>query len=304
MENIIAAVKRNSLIEELNSSILLGKTTDNKTIYLVSMPNCENVLLEIGRLREITFRAVGEGTGKKYDLDNYDSYYKHIVVWDAANSEIVGAYRLGVCVELINNYGVGAIYNNELFHFNNNFVEVIQDSIEVGRSFVQQKYWNSNALDYLWQGIGAFLNMFPKRYLFGAVSISDSYPEHLRNLIVLYYSKWFGSTNDFAVAKNPLTISMKKYKELTMILNGENYSQDFRILKKILLDEGYNVPVLLRKYTDICHFGGVEFADFGIDPSFANSTDCFICVDLEYLKEEFKLRYMGTKSFVKEKVAI
>jgi len=298
MEQIIAAVDSGVLLEELASSQLLGMTTDKKEIYLVSQPNADNLLTEIGRLRELTFRVIGAGTGKSVDLDKYDQFYKHIVVWDSENTEIVGSYRLGYCPEILELRDVNSLYTSELFSFNPSFVELISNGIEVGRSFVQEKYWNSNALDYLWQGIGCFLKFYPVRYLFGGVGINGSYTERDRAMIIHYYSKWFASTENHAVSKHPFLISQSQFQELQEFFNTNSINEDFKTLKTVLRKEGLSIPVLLRKYTDICHYGGVEFIDFCNDPDFKKSTVCLISVDLEYLKDEFKERYMGKKSLI------
>lgn len=299
-KNIIHPVSRKELKFELTKSEILGYTKDGKKIFLVSAPTANFILKEISRLREITYRKVGEGTGNKYDIDIFDRFYKHIVLWDETDLEIVGSYRLGICKNILETQGVEFIYNTQQFDFKEKMIPYLNEGLELGRSFIQQKYWGSNALDYLWQGIGAYLNKYSDiRYLFGSVSISANYPEEAKNLIVSYYKKWYSNNELLCIAKNQFNISASNKKFCENILIGEDYNQDMRILKNVLKNYGMSVPVLLRKYTEICEYGTITFLDYGIDESFSNSIDCFILVDLHYMKDEFKSRYLGQKSFLK-----
>lgn len=261
-------------------------------------PNC---IKEIGRLREITFRKVGEGTGERIDLDEYDKYYKHIVLWDDAELSIMGSYRLGICHEIIDNHGLSGLYNASLFNFSAQFIQILYNAVELGRSFIQQKYWRSTALDTLWQGIGSYLTLKTSvRYLYGAVSISDNYSESAKNLIVHYYKKWYGTQIDLAVSKNRYHISKNIEIEIEQLLTGENRESDINQLKATLKELGYSIPVLFRRYVDLCEPQGVKFLDFGVDRSFSNCVDGLILLDLSLLKPKFKERYFGIKSEMKE----
>jgi len=254
---------------------------------------------EISRLREITFRKVGEGTGKSADTDIYDNYYHHIVLWDEDALEIIGSYRLGVTKEIIAQYGVEGLYNSSQFFIHPEFNEVLTQSIELGRSFIQQRYWRSNALDYIWQGIGAFIKKNPDiRYLWGAVSISNSYSEFAKVLIVYYYKKWYQGNEKYATPMTPFVISKLQEEEASAILNGSSYEEDFRILKNTLKTMGYSVPILYKRYTELCNYGGAKFISFSVDESFMNAIDGLILVDLYDLKDEYKERYYQMKSFV------
>lgn len=286
-ENIKLIIK-----DELEKNEQLGSTKDKKRIFLVESSKSPFTMLEIGKLREQTFQSVGEGTGKEFDLDEYDEIYKHIVLWDDEEMEIIGSYRLGEISNIIENHGVNKIYNSELFDFSDDFIEKLKSSIELGRSFVQSKYWGSYALDYLWQGIGAYLSNYPNvQYLWGAVSISDSFPLEAKSLIVHYHQKWFGDDNNLAMAKNPFKINVKNIEYSKEILNAQTPNEDFLNLKKELRKYELSCPILLRKYVDLCEYGGAKFLDFGIDEGFANSIDCLILVDLSMIKEDFRKRY-------------
>src|SRR5262249_2049670 len=156
-------------------------------------PDCP-VLREIGRLRELSFRRVGEGTGARRDLDRFDAYYKHLVLWDETALAIVGAYRLGEGGAILPQRGVGGLYTSTLFDFAPAAHDVLANGVELGRSFIQPAYWCSRSLDHLWQGIGAYLRQRPQvRYLLGPVSLSAALPPDARAWIVHCHQQYFGS---------------------------------------------------------------------------------------------------------------
>lgn len=289
------------IISELKKNKLLGKTIDNKHIYLVDYSNGPNVLKEIARLREITFRKVGEGTGKNLDMDTYDLYYKHIVLWNPEELDIIGSYRLGECKEIVEKYGKKGLYNYEQFEIKEGFDAILNESIEAGRSFIQPKYWKSSALDFIWQGIGAYLQQNPHvRFLWGAVSISDNYSQLAKSLIVTYYSKWYCGPTDLFIPYLPFNIPKSIQEDCDRILSADNYIDDFRKLKEALKQLGFSVPVLYRRYAEMTEFGGSRFLGFNIDVKFGNSIDGLILVDLHLLRDEYKERYFSRKSFVQE----
>ncbi|MGD8777857.1 MAG: lysophospholipid acyltransferase family protein [Ignavibacteria bacterium] len=294
-QNIIHPIDRKLIKKELNNSKVLGITSDDKMILLTTKEVSPNVITEVARLREITFRKVGEGTGKKLDIDKFDDIYKHIIVWDEKELEIVGSYRLGIGKEILEKTGVNGFYTSTLFDFSDEFVEnYIADSIELGRSFVQKKYWNTNALHYLWQGIGAFLahNNFVK-YMFGGVSISDSYPLGAKRALVYYFNKWFGSRKTLAKSKNKFEIPNNSINEYAGKFTGENQRQDYFILKNLMKPYGFTVPILYKHYSELCEDNGVSFIDFGIDNSFEQCIDGLILVDIDKIKQEKKDRYIN-----------
>lgn len=292
VNTIIHPIGKELLKQDINKAERLGKTKDKKSIFLVEMSSSPNILEEIARLREITFRKVGEGTGKIKDLDDYDSYYKHIVVWDDENLEIVGSYRLGFCGEIIKNQGMNSIYNTEQFIFNDSFKPILEKGVEVGRSFVQMKYWGTYALDYLWQGIGSFLSKYPEyEYLFGAVSISDTYPKDAKNMLIYYHKKWFSDDRNLVSAKNPYYFNQKSIDSVAHLFSSDDVKEDFKNLKNSMRQFGMSIPTLIRRYVDLTEHGGTKFIDYGVDEGFGNSIDCFIVVDLKMIKEDFKKRY-------------
>ncbi len=293
-KNIIHPVDVKSIFAEINRSEVLGITKDGKRILLTDYESSPNILKEIARLREITFRSVGEGSGKKLDIDKFDKYYKHIVVWDDEELEIVGSYRIGIGADILKQNGTDGFYTSTLFNFKNDFTErYLEDSIELGRSFVQKKYWNSNALNYLWMGIGSFIASRPEvKYLFGPVSISNSYPEQAKKMLVYFYNKWFGSVNNLAESKNKFVVPENDFKEFRESFGSENYKKDYLVLKRFMKTFGFTVPVLYKHYTELCDEDGVKFLDFGVDRDFENCIDGLIFVDVDKIKPEKKARYI------------
>lgn len=281
------------------NSLALGSTKDGKKIYLYESDDKNSIIInEIGRLREFSFRKVGEGINKKRDLDKYDRYYKHIILWDEEELEIVGAYRIAECKNIIDNSSKEALYTSTLFDFNDSFDAYLESSIELGRSFVQPKYWGSRALDYLWYGIGAYLKSNPEiKYLFGPVSISANYSKAARDMILYFYDKNFPDADNLVNAKLPYNFKTDKQliKNLESELNSEIYAENFKTLKHSLSAISSSVPTLYKQYADLCEEGGIRFCAYNIDPDFSNCIDSFIIVELEKMKESHKKRYISNE---------
>ncbi|RXI46692.1 GNAT family N-acetyltransferase [Malaciobacter mytili] len=284
---------RKDLIAELKKSELIGETKDGKKIYLYDYSEDSIVLKELGRLRELSFRKVGEGINKKRDTDKYDIYYRHIILWDENDLEIVGSYRIGDGDFINKNIGVKGFYSNTLFKYHNGFSEYLRNSIELGRSFVQPKYWGTRALDYLWYGIGAYLKRNPHiKYMFGPVSISASFPKIAKDMLIFYYSHYYLNDNNFVEARLAYQYSsnIQDIKELFVLNDKKN---DFKILKSSLNNMGVAVPTLFKQYSEVCEEGGVEFFAFNIDPNFSDCVDGFILVQIDKLKDSQRKRYIG-----------
>jgi len=282
-----------TLKEELKRCEVLGKTNDAKIIYLYEYEQGSSILQEISRLREYTFRKVEEGTGKKRDKDDYDHYYKHIVLWDDDALEIVGSYRIAESNFVFNNYGHEGFYTNSLFKFDEQFEEYLNNSIELGRSFVQPKYWGSRALDYLWQGIGAYLykNQHIK-YMFGGVSLSAGMPRNAQELIIYYYDKHYGAKQDHIYPKNHFKYSGNSIETLDGIFIGETPEENLKILREHLGFYGVTIPTLYKQYTDLCEENGIAFMGYNVDKDFENCIDSFILVEIDKIKEKKRLRYI------------
>lgn len=285
-----------SIRKELQEAQLLGQTKDGKQIYLFDYRRNSPVMREIGRLREATFRRVGEGTGMRRDLDQYDTYYRQLVLWDDNDLQIAGAYRIGAVDSILHARGIEGLYSSSLFSLTEKIQGVLPQTLELGRSFVQPRYWGMRSLDYLWYGIGAYVKRNPEiRYLLGPVSISDAYPQAAKNLLVHFYRHYFGDDNLLAVARHRFVLSELESASRLGVFSGDNYERDFRTLKLELGKLGVSVPALYKQYTETYEPGGVKFLDFNIDPKFSNCVDGLVLADLDKLKPARRARYLGDK---------
>ena len=274
---------------------LLGETSDGKQIYLYQYQQSSPVLREIGRLRELAFRAVGEGTGQRRDIDLYDSYYEQLILWDKDDLEIVGAYRFANTAKVMTEKGLPGLYTASLFRFSERMTPYLDQGLELGRSFVQPRYWGKRSLEYLWYGIGAYLKQNPDiRYLFGGVSLSNSYPKAARDLMVYFYSLYFRCTEQSAAPNLPYELPAETLTQLQQHFTGDNYTQDFVQLKHLLANMGVSIPTLYKQYSELTEPGGVKFLAFGVDPDFADCVDGLVLVDMQQLKATKKARYMPT----------
>ncbi|MCL2484520.1 MAG: lysophospholipid acyltransferase family protein [Endomicrobia bacterium] len=267
----------------------LGTMQDGSEIYLYKYKDVGHsaILHELGRLREISFRAVGEGSGQRLDLDTYDKYYYHLILWDPKRIEIIGAYRFVPSKEA----RLENLYSHSLFHYSEEMKPILEQGIELGRSFIQPNYWGRRGLDYLWQGIGSYLAKYPQyRYLFGPVSISGALPVDAKELLVSFYKLHFSSKKQMAVSKRPYMLSSQ---EISKKFDGIDYKKDFTYLKSMLTNMGCGVPTLYKQYSELCEPGGVEFMDFGVDPGFNNCIDGLVVVDMSKLKPSRYQRYIA-----------
>ncbi|MCG3691658.1 GNAT family N-acyltransferase [Aliarcobacter butzleri] len=285
-------VSKIDLYNELKKSPLLGQTNDGKKIYLYDYVEDSIVLKELGRLREISFRKVGEGVNKKRDIDKYDVYYQHIILYDKNELEIVGAYRIGNSDMIFKEFGTKGFYSNTLFQFNDEFMFYLQNSIELGRSFVQPKYWGTRALDYLWYGIGAYVKANPNiKYMFGPVSISGTFPAIAKDMLVFYYNYYYSSEKNLVEARTPFSYSSHIH-DIKEFFTLEDKKRDFKSLKIALSNIGVNVPTLYKQYSELTLDDGVKFLDFNVDKNFGDCIDSFILVEIDKIKDSMKQRYM------------
>ncbi|MEP8642264.1 lysophospholipid acyltransferase family protein [Enterobacter kobei] len=287
---------RATLKRALAQAECLGKTGDGKLIYLWQRNGQEEapLLRELGRLREIAFRAVEEGSGKRRDTDRYDDDYLHLILWDDEDLEIVGAYRFMPTAKQIAHRGPEGLYSYSLFHYDDKMQDVLEHGIELGRSFIQPRYWGRRGLDYLWSGIGAYLARYPHyRYLFGPVSISGGLPPAARDLLVAFYRLWFPASHPLAASRQPYPASLP---DVLAQFGGVDYVDDLTKLKSLLGNLGCGIPPLYKQYSELCEPGGVQFIDFGSDPAFNNCVDGLVLVDLCYLKTNRYQRYIGVHS--------
>ncbi|WP_116472910.1 lysophospholipid acyltransferase family protein [Zobellella maritima] len=271
----------------------LGQTHDDKSIYLARADQDSHcvILREVGRLRELSFRTVGEGTGRRRDLDKFDDDYYHLILWHPHDLEIIGAYRFVPTQRQVAEKGLDGLYSHHLFDYDDSMRPYLESGLELGRSFIQPAYWGRRSLDYLWFGIGAFLARHPQyRYLFGPVSLSAALPLAARELLVAFYRLHFPAANALARSRRPLPPSTP---QLLATFNGTDYQQDLTLLKHLLDNMGVAIPTLYKQYTELCEAGGVQFIDFGTDPDFSDCVDGLVMVDLQRLKASRYQRYIA-----------
>jgi putative hemolysin len=257
----------------------------NYEVFIVPTSVIPNVIREIGRLREITFREIGEGTNKSTDLDEYDIYYHHLFIWDTEAKLIVGAYRLGLGNEIFYSYGKRGFYISELFKIKSQFAPVLKKSIELGRSWVRKEYQQKPLpLFLLWKGILKYLIDNPKyRYLIGPVSISNSFSTFSKSLIVDYINR-----NHFDHELAKYVRPRKKFKvdlghlDSDVLLSGEDNFKGLDNLISEVETRNIKVPVMLRQYIAL----NAKIISFNIDPKFSDCLDGFLVLDLEKVPQD------------------
>lgn len=278
---------------ELARAEKLADLADGKQALLFRGGIDNVVMREIGRLRELTFRKVGEGKGERCDLDPYDAHYEHLVLWDPQHQRIVGSYRLGHGGRLIAERGLAGLYTASLFSYSPALESRLAQGLELGRSFIAPAYWRSRALDQLWQGIGLYLQRHPElQYLFGPVSMSVTLPREAREWIAAAHQHYFGAPG-LATAHQPFVISEEVVEGVQQALEGLDASAGLGKLKHHLDALGVTLPVLYRQYVDLVAPEGVQFLDFGEDPDFSGCVDGLVMLDLEQLKPAKRSRYLG-----------
>jgi len=279
--------------QELAQSEKLADLADGKQLIVLRGSTDGAALREIGRLRELTFRKVGEGTNTRRDLDAYDPHYEHLVLWDPKALRIVGSYRLGHGGRLITERGMSGLYTASLFNYSPALESRLAQGLELGRSFIAPAYWRSRALDQLWQGIGLYLQRHPElRYLFGPVSMSVSLPRQAREWIAAAHQHYFGVPG-LASARQPFKVSADVLEGVRRELEGLDPVSGLGKLRHHLDALGVSLPVLYRQYVDLVEPDGVQFLDFGEDPGFSGCVDGLVMLDLARLKPAKRARYLG-----------
>ena len=266
-------------------------------VYVADALQIPKILIEIGRLREYTFRQVGEGSGKACDLDTYDNHYKHLFLWDRVQKKIAGAYRMGETDKIIARYGVKGLYNGEYFSFSPAALKVLDRSLEMGRAFIVPEYQKRPlALGFIWEGIGQFMaRNHHYRYLFGTVSISRDYSNLSRALIVSYLKahEMEPELSREVKAYNPPRKADLKRSESCILPIGLTDAQGLSQLVADVEEDGKGIPVLLRQYLKL----NGKILSFGVDKNFGDVLDCLILVDIFKTPERAIKRYLGKATY-------
>lgn len=283
-EEIVAAVDPGEIKAEIET-LLEFKTLsyDNFDCYVVGSERIPKILREIGRLREVTFRAVGEGTNKSIDLDEYDLYYNHLILWDREAEKIAGAYRVGTGHEILQLYGRKGFYISSLFRMDHRLDDILAQSIELGRSFIVQEYQRHRlSLFLLWKGILFYLISNAKfRYIIGPVSISNNYQEVSKELIIGFIRKHYFD-HQLAAYVEPRNAFKPKVKNVDTEALVQSSQADIKKMDKIISDiepSSYSMPVLLKKYLQ----QNAKIIAFNCDPKFNNALDGLMYLDLKNL---------------------
>ena len=264
MKEVIPPVDKALIIKELTREKLLRETNNaGNELYVVTHHDSPHTMQEIGRLREITFRAAGGGTGKEVDIDVYDTNdnpYKQLIVWDPGEKEILGGYRFHLGANIgVDDKGKVQIATAKLYHFSDEFIKnYLPFTIELGRSFVQPAYQSTKmgkkslyALDNLWDGLGAiYVNNQSYKYFFGKVTMYTSYNPEARNLILYFLRKHFGDKSELLYPFNPLDTGMDEPK-MASILTADNFQDDLKTLSQEVRARGEVIPPLINAYINL-----------------------------------------------------
>jgi len=279
-EPVIDPLPKKKLLEDIHKLKAFRLfSSENFEVYCAPSMLMPSITTEIGRLREITFRDIGEGTNRKIDIDEFDLYYHQLFVWDEDEKQIVGAYRAGKGKEIIDKYGLQGLYIQSLFKIDRNFIPVLNESIELGRSFITREYQKKPLpLFLLWKGILYFLIKNPDyRYLIGPVSISNRFSDFSKGVIIKFIKENYFN-HEFAKYIKPRNKFEVRLRDVdTDIILGD--SKDLARLDKFIKDiepRNFTVPVLLKKYLK----QSGKIIGFNIDPKFNNALDGLLILDL------------------------
>jgi putative hemolysin len=271
-------------LQKLGSEYLVFRMK-NYSVYCAPSNLIPNILLELGRLRELTFRLVGEGTNRSIDLDEFDLYYNQMFIWDGETQMIVGAYRIGKGAEIIHKFGVRGFYIQSLFRIKDDLQDMLRQTLELGRSFVVKEYQKKPLpLFLLWKGILYFALKNPEyRYLMGPVSVSDNYSTTSKEMIVRFIMTHHF---DWKLAKSITPRHSYKFKSDDRNLNVimQSMDNDINSLDKFIGDVdkvNSGLPVLLKKYIKL----NAKIIGFNVDPKFNNCLDGLIALDLNNIPE-------------------
>lgn len=306
MQPVIYPVDKEKLIAELTEERFMRKTNKaGNEIYTFDSRTAPNLMKEVGRIRELTFRSAGGGTGKEIDIDEFDiaedTPYQQLIVWDPKEKEILGGYRYILCNHLGKNAdGEPNLATSELFRFSEEFkTNYLPRMIELGRSFVHPMYQSTRmgrksvfALDNLWDGLGALTVDHPDiEYFFGKVTMYTSFNIQARNMILYFMKKYFRDTQRLVEPIIPLSIDIDE-NQMRQIFTGNNYDEDYKILSRLVREQGENIPPLVNAYMSL----SPSMKTFGtaINPGFGGVEETAILIRIADVYEAKKKRHIAT----------
>ena len=283
-------------IESLPPEQLLTESSDF-AVYAARPPEMPHLLEELGRLRELTFRAAGEGTGKSSDLDSFDSYYWHLLLWNKKKQELAGAYRAGNTDEIIRAHGIKGLYTHTLFRYDERLFMKIGSALELGRSFVGADYQRQYApLLQLWKGIARFVATRPQTpILFGAVSISNEYSRLSREMIVQYFESRDDAREfaDLIQPRAPFRAPKLRRWDCRPQCDALHNLDELGEPISDVEEDGKGVPILIRQYDKV----GGKLVGFNLDRKFSDVVDGLVIVDLRQTEPTILERYMGKEGY-------
>ena len=288
MEALIAPVPKVLLQAEITtlSKNCLLFTRGKFEVYLAPAALIPNLIKEIGRLRELTFRTVGEGTGKKMDIDQYDRYYHNLFIWDSTEQRIVGGYRLGAGASVFETHGVEGFYINSLFNIKKGFFRTLKQSVELGRSYIVPEYQKNHfPLFLLWRGILTFLNQNPEyRYLIGPVSISKNYSDISKSMIIAFVKRYCYDPKNakYFEARTPYKPIINEWEIEEQVTRFDGKLKNLESFLESIEEINIRVPIMLKQYSR----QNAKFISFNIDPNFSNALDGLMILDLKNVPKE------------------
>lgn len=304
MQNIIPKVSRALLDKELNKEIFFTDTNNGKNeLYIFTAQQCPNLMREVARLREITFRDAGGGTGKEMDLDEYDTSdnpFNQLIVWNPVDKEIVGGYRYicGNNIPIVN--GIADSPTTELFKFSPKFIkDYLPRSIELGRSFVQPNYQPSfnirkgmYSLDNLWDGIGAVAVEHPEiKYLYGKMTMYTDYNVYARDVLLYFLRNFFPDTENLVVPH--ISIELKHSDaEIEKLFTGTTYEENYKILVRTVRHYKENIPPLVNAYMNLS--SSMKIFGTAINEHFGHVEETGMLIKIDDIHEKKKYRYFQT----------
>ena len=305
MEDIIKPISKEILKAELTDDKRLRMTNkSNNSIYILTHQDSPNVMLEIGRLREIAFRAAGGGSGLSTDIDEYDTMenpYKQLIVWNPEAEEILGGYRyiLGTDVHF-DEKGHPILATSHMFDFSDKFIkEYLPTTIELGRSFVTLEYQSTRAgakglfaLDNLWDGLGALTVIMPTaKYFFGKVTMYPSFDRQGRDMILYFLTKHFGDKENLITPMKPLELESDE-NELAKLFDKEMFKEDYKILNTEVRKLGYNIPPLVNAYMSLSPT--MKMFGTAINYGFGDVEETGILIAVDEILEEMRVRHIDS----------
>ncbi len=304
-EPIIAPIDPELISAELTPGRLLRHTNKaHNLIYVIDGRECPATMQEIGRLREIAFRAAGGGTGKSVDIDSYDLMdppCRQLIVWDPESKEILGGYRFITGPDIrFEADGTPRIATSHMFKFSERFVnEYLPYTLELGRSFVRQEYQSTRAgskalfvLDNLWDGLGALTVVYPYiRYLFGKVTMYPDYSRECRDMLLFFLNKHFPDPDRLVWPENPLRL-VTPLPQLEAMFTADNYKDDYKILHHAIRAHGLNIPPLVNAYMSLSP--SMRMFGTAINDEFGDVEESGIFFAVSEITEEKKGRHILT----------